>query len=59
MKLAGDAVAKGAAMEVQVKQGVVTLRGRVKLERQKKKAEQLTRKVKGVTKVVNDLVVEP
>ena len=59
MKLASDAVVKGGALEVQAKQGVVTLRGKVKLERQKKKAEQLTRKVKGVTKVVNDLVVEP
>jgi osmotically-inducible protein OsmY len=57
-KLAGDPVVKGAGLEVQVRQGAVTLRGKVKHDKQKKKAEKLARKVKGVTKVINELVVE-
>ncbi len=58
-KLADDTTVKGGALEVEVKEGVVTLSGKVKSEKQKNKAESLTKKVKGVTKVVNELVVEP
>jgi osmotically-inducible protein OsmY len=34
------------------------LRGKVKSEKQKSRAESVTKKVKGVTKVINELVVE-
>jgi osmotically-inducible protein OsmY len=57
-KLAADTVVKGGAMGVEVKEGVVRLSGKVKTEKQKTRAESLTKKVKGVTKVVNELVVE-
>src|ERR1700691_2340695 len=56
-KLADDQVVKGGAMEVEVKDGVVTLRGKVEYGEQKIKAEKLTRKVSGVKQVDNQLVV--
>ena len=56
-KLADDQVVKGGAMEVEVKDGVVTLRGKVETNEQKTKAEKLTRKVHGVKQVNNELVV--
>ncbi len=57
-KLASDMTAKGGGFEVEVKNGVVTLRGKARSERQKNRAETVTKKVKGVTKVINELVVE-
>lgn len=54
-KLADDADVKGAAFEVQVKAGVVTLRGRVHTEKAKEKATKLTKKIKGVVGVNNEL----
>lgn len=59
LRLASDAQVKGGALEVEVKDGVVTLSGKVKTEKQKARAERLARKVRGVTKVVNRLTVEP
>jgi osmotically-inducible protein OsmY len=56
-KLADDQVVKGAAMEVEVKDGVVTLKGKVEYPEQKVKAEKLTRKVSGVKRVDNQLEV--
>jgi len=56
-KLANDPDVRGGAIEVEVRQGVVTLRGKVREEKQKLKAERITRKVKGVKKVVNELRV--
>jgi hyperosmotically inducible periplasmic protein len=56
-KLAGDKDVKGGALTVDVKDGVVTLSGNAQLERQKDKAERLTRKVKGVKSVVNQIKV--
>ncbi|HTT62971.1 MAG TPA: BON domain-containing protein [Bryobacteraceae bacterium] len=56
-KLADDQVVKGGALEVEVKDGVVTLKGKVEYEQQKNKAEKLARKVSGVKQVVNQLVV--
>jgi osmotically-inducible protein OsmY len=56
-KLADDQVVKGGALEVDVKQGVVTLRGKVETSQQKTKAEKLARKVSGVKQVNNELVV--
>jgi osmotically-inducible protein OsmY len=56
-KLADDQVVKGAAMEVEVKDGVVTLKGKVEYPEQKVRAEKLTRKVSGVKRVDNQLEV--
>lgn len=58
-KLAADAVVKGGAIEVDVKNGVVTLKGKVTAAKQKTKAEALAKKVKGVKSVVNDIQVSP
>ena len=58
-RLAGDAGVRGGALEVDVKQGVVTLRGPVREEKQKLKAEKVAKKVKGVTRVVNEIEVKP
>ncbi len=58
LKLASDTTVKGGAIEVAVHDGVVTLRGKVQQEKQKQRAERLTKKVKGVSNVVNELRVE-
>jgi osmotically-inducible protein OsmY len=57
MKLAGDSVVKGGALNVDVKSGVVTLSGNVTTGKQKDKAEHLAHKVKGVKSVVNQIKV--
>jgi osmotically-inducible protein OsmY len=57
MRLATDADVKGSALEVRAKHGVVTIKGTVDTPKAKKRAEQLTRKVKGVKDVINELVV--
>jgi osmotically-inducible protein OsmY len=54
-KLADDADVKGAAFDVSVKDGVVTLKGRVHNDKAKEKATRLTKKIKGVTGVNNEL----
>jgi hyperosmotically inducible protein len=56
-KLASDPVVKGGALNVDVKAGVVTLRGKVESQKQKDRATKLSRKVKGVTSVANELAV--
>ncbi|HWQ54460.1 MAG TPA: BON domain-containing protein [Bryobacteraceae bacterium] len=56
-KLASDPVVKGGALEVDVKQGIVTLRGKVELEKQKERATKLAKKVKGVKDVDNQIAV--
>lgn len=58
-RLAGDPDVRGGALEIAVKEGVVTLRGVVRSEKAKKKADKLTRKVKGVKSVINELTVKP
>lgn len=57
-KLANDPDVKGGAFEVDVKEGVVTVKGVVEKEQVKHKAERLTKKVKGVKGVINQLVVK-
>ena len=57
IKLAGDSMVKGGAIQVECKQGVVTLSGSVETEKQKARAERLAKKVKGVKQVVNKLVI--
>jgi osmotically-inducible protein OsmY len=54
-KLANDVDVRGAGFDVVVKSGAVTLRGRVRDERAKDKAEKITKKVKGVVTVKNEL----
>lgn len=58
-KLANDPDVKGGAMQVEVKDGVVTIIGVVEKDKWKAKAEKLAKKVKGVKSVVNQLVVKP
>jgi hyperosmotically inducible protein len=56
-RLANDSTVKGGGLEVDVKQGVVTLKGDVERAGQKEKAEKIAKKVKGVKQVVNELRV--
>lgn len=59
LRLAGDPDVKGGALDVSVKDGVVTIKGIVRTAKAKAKADKLAMKVKGVTKVVNELRVSP
>jgi osmotically-inducible protein OsmY len=59
MRLATDADVKGGNFDVNVKDGVVTLKGRVDTEKGKSRASKLAKKVKGVKQVDNELVVGP
>jgi len=54
-RLASDADVRGAALDVTVKEGVVTIKGRVHTEKGRRKATELTKKVKGVVNVDNQL----
>jgi osmotically-inducible protein OsmY len=56
-KLADDQVVKGGAMEVEVKDGVVTLRGKVESDQQKTRAAKIAHKISGVKQVDNQLEV--
>jgi osmotically-inducible protein OsmY len=54
-KLANDTDVRGGGFEVIVKNGAVTLHGQVHTEKAKEKAERLTKKIKGVISVDNQL----
>ena len=54
-RLANDVDVKGGALDVAVKNGVVTLNGRVHTEKAREKAEKIVKKIKGVTNVDNQL----
>ena len=54
-KLADDADVKGAGFDVAVKNGAVTLQGRVHDEKAREKAARIAKKVKGVSSVENKL----
>jgi hyperosmotically inducible periplasmic protein len=56
-KLASDQVVKGGGLQVDVHQGVVTLRGTVEEQRQKERAAKLAKKIAGVKSVDNQLTV--
>jgi len=56
-KLADDADVKGGGLDIDVKDGVVTLRGKLENEKQIQKAERLAKKVNGVKKVVNEITL--
>ena len=58
LKLTSDPDVKGGALEVNVKEGIVTISGPVELPKQREKAEKITRKVKGVKTVVNKIEVK-
>lgn len=58
IKLTDDAdVRGGIGLDVTVKDGVVTLKGRVDTEKAKNRATRLAKKVKGVKDVDNELTV--
>lgn len=57
LKLGEDTTVKGGGIKVDVKDGVVTLDGKVEKASQKAKAEKLAKKVSGVKTVVNNIVV--
>jgi hyperosmotically inducible protein len=59
IRLAGDQDVKGTGIDVEVKDGVVTLIGKVESDKIRAKAEKLAKKVKGVKSVVNKLAVGP
>jgi osmotically-inducible protein OsmY len=59
MRLATDADVKGGALDVTVKDGVVTIKGRVDTEKGKDRATKIAKKVKGVKDVDNELIVGP
>lgn len=56
-KLAADQVVKGGAINVDVKDGNVTLSGTVEEDKQKNKAEKIAKKVGGVKAVKNDIKI--
>jgi hyperosmotically inducible protein len=56
-KLAADQVVKGGAINVDVKNGVVTLTGTVEEDKQKSKAEKIAKKVTGVKSVTNEIKI--
>jgi len=57
VKLASDAEIGGMAIDVDVHEGVVTLKGKVRTDKMRSKAEKVAKKVKGVTSVNNRLAV--
>lgn len=54
-KLATDPDVRGAGFDVTVKNGVVTLKGMVHTKKAIEKAEKITKKIKDVVKVDNQL----
>ena len=56
-KLANDADVKGGGLQVDVKDGVVTMRGKLETEKQIQKAERIVKKISGVKKVINEITL--
>jgi hyperosmotically inducible protein len=54
-RLANDVVVKGGGIDVAVKNGAVTLQGRVHDDKAKERAEKIVKKIKGVVSVTNQL----
>jgi osmotically-inducible protein OsmY len=59
VRLADDPEIGGMPIDVDVHEGVATLKGKVRNDKQKSKAEKVAKKVKGVTGVTNQLVISP
>jgi hyperosmotically inducible protein len=57
MKLAGDPVVKGGALNVDVRDGVVTLSGSVASPQARSRAQADVRRVRGVKQVINNIQV--
>jgi osmotically-inducible protein OsmY len=57
-KLAADTVVKGGDLKVEVKDGNVTLSGKVHEQRQKDRAGNIAKKIHGVKSVVNNIKIE-
>jgi osmotically-inducible protein OsmY len=58
ISLASDIDVKGGNLKVDVKDGVVTLGGNLESQGQKDKATRITKKVKGVKKVINNIEIK-
>jgi hyperosmotically inducible protein len=56
-KLANDQLVKGGNLDVDVKSGVVTIKGSVEYDNQKARAEKIVKKVSGVKSVINQITV--
>ena len=54
-KLAQDQIVKGGAIDVEVHDGAVVLKGKVEEEKQKDRAEKVAKKVNGVKSVKNEI----
>jgi osmotically-inducible protein OsmY len=59
LRLAGDVEVNSGLIDVLVKQRVVTLRGKVRTEKAKERATKVTKRVKGVKAVENQLTIDP
>jgi len=57
LKIGSDPDVGSRNIEVEVHNGAVTLKGKVRTAKQREKAEKLVKKVKGVTSVTNELIV--
>jgi hyperosmotically inducible protein len=54
-RLAENSDVKGGGLDIDVKDGVVTLRGKLETQRQIDKAAKVAKKVNGVKRVVNEI----
>jgi hyperosmotically inducible protein len=54
-RLAESSDVKGGGLDIDVKDGVVTLRGKLETQRQIDKATKVAKKVSGVKKVINEI----
>ncbi len=54
-RLAESSDVKGGGLDIDVKDGIVTLRGKLETQRQIDKAAKVAKKVTGVKKVVNEI----
>ncbi len=54
-RLASDAVVKGGAIDVDVHDGAVVLKGKVEEEKQRLRAEKVVKGIKGVKTVKNEI----
>jgi len=59
LRLSRDPDVKGGGFQIDVTNGVVTVKGTVDKEKTKQKAERLIKKIKGVTGVKNLIEVKP
>lgn len=59
LQLTKDPAVNGGALTVDAKDAVVSIKGKVRTERARQKAEKLAKKVKGVKAVDNQLIVDP